>query len=389
MALVVGCASEHGAVAPASSELACEPESLRSMWWSDNGGPFYGGTGEITLNAAGTHVLVEDMFRSVAVRLSDGTRNPTALTTVELTDVAGVRFAAQHMTMDAAGHDDYAGATDVLAVGNTTPLASVAWIVPRDASGYTQVAAHVAQSDDHAVLLESALVFGGTNRGVWLRRLRVSSPTVEQRVDLSSALAPTGNALDVPFTLLVDDAHGVAFVTNAPQAINPRITRVDPASGAIRSSALTVGAPAPIVNQGYLVAPGVMLLDTALSGDGSLVLTTTRDGVLHTLDAATLEDVGMPRTVGVVVANPETYLPTLRSPVAATEHGTFVAEVATDGRIQIVDTVTGRATTLVSASTARDLDGHPVTPRAIHLRFLADGLLVLSDAGIERFRCGS
>lgn len=387
--LFFGCAGEHGTVAPSTGELACAPEQLRSAWSSADGlGTFYGSAGALTLNAAGTHVLVQDLFRSISVRLSDGAESDGTQPTVQLTDVAGVRFAEQAMTTNAQGQSDYAGATQLFVVGDTTPLASIPWIVPRDAAGYTQVVAHVGQTSDRAVLVERAMVFGGTARGVWLRSIDVAS-TSEQRVDLASALEPAGIAFDAPFELLVDEARGVAFVTNGPQESAPQITRVDPASGTVTSTTLVQGAPAPLVGVAAVGEPGTQLLAAALDGDGATLRVTTRDGVLHTLDATTLDEIGPPEPVGVVVANPDTYLPSLRSPVAATPHGTVVASITTDGHVAVEDSVTGARATLVSGATAHDVDGQPTLPHVIHLRFLPDGLLVVSDAGIERFRCGS
>lgn len=387
-ALVSGCASEHSSAVPATGELACEPEALRSAWWSDGAGPFYGGTGEIVLDPSGTHVLIEDTFRATSVRLSDGVRSEGSVPTVELAEVRGIRFATPRMATDAAGRSDYAGATDVLAIGDPTPLATIPWIVPRDADGTTQVVAHVGQTSGRAVLVERAFAFGGAERGTWLRSMDLGDLAAEQRVDLAATVAPVDLSFEAAFTLVVDEGSGVAFVSNAPQTSAPRIVRVDPDTGAIATTTLALGAPAPLLGTPFVGEPGTQLLDVALAGDGTTLYATTRDGRLHVLDATTLEALEGARTVGVVVANEDTYLPSLRSPVAATEHGTFVAEVGSDGRIEIVDARTGAVrTTLASVAHPTDVDGHPTFPRAMHLRFLPDGLLVVSDVGVERFRC--
>jgi hypothetical protein len=288
------------------------------------------------------------------------------------------------MTTDALGRSDSAGLTAVLVIGDATPVASIPWLVAADASGYTEVLAHVGQTSDRATLVERAVVFGGSDRGLWLRSVRVSSPSDEQRVDLSHALEPAGASYESAFAIAVDDARNVVFLSNGPQMAAPRIARVDPATGAIATTSFELGAAAPLVGMAYVGAPGTQLLDVVLSPDGALLYATTRDGVLHTLDAATLDEIGMPRTVGIVVANQETYIPSLRSPVASTAHGTYVASLATDGRVEIVDAITHRVRTmLTSASTTMQ------PPRPMHLRFLSDGLLVLSDSGIERFRCAN
>jgi hypothetical protein len=385
-----GCGTEHDAPTAVTQDLACEPEQLRSVWWSEAGPFFGGGSGEVTLDPSGTHVFIDDMFRSTAVRLSDGTRSAPGTSTLELTDAAGVRVALPRMTTDAQGHNDYAGITDVSAIGTASPLASIPWIVPPDANGYTEVAAHADQTGDRVFLVERAIAYGHADRGLWLRSMSVSTPSDEHRVDLLATLDPSTMVLGPPYTIVVDEPRGIAFVTNTQQASSPRITRIDPVTGQLVTTTLTVGAPAALVGQATIGAPGTQLLDVALSADGRSLLASTRDGVVHTLDASTLEEIGAPLAVGVVVANADSYLPSVRSPVAATVHGVFVATLAADGRVRIVDTRGGAVrTTLTSTSMPRALDGSPAIPRVMQLRFLDDGLLVVSDGGVERYRCGN
>lgn len=391
LTIVAGCAGDHPLVTSATGDLACEPEQLRSAWWSDGRGPFYGGNGEIVLNAAGTHVLLEDMFRSQSIRLADGVRSEAAQLTVELTDVAGVRFAMPRMQTDAEGRSDFAGATDVFAIGTPTPLAGIPWIVPRDASGYTQVAAHVAQAGDHAVLVERAVRFGAADAGVWLRSVRVSSPSDEIRVDLASALTTGTGSYESPFSILVDETHGVVFVTLGRQLdAPPSITRVDLASRAVTTTVLTLDPAAPLLGIAHVGEPGTQLLDVALASDGSVLFVTTRDGRLRVIDAATLAEAGAEVPVGVVVANADTYLPSVRSPVAVSAHDELLAMLDEMGRVVIVDaaTMAPLATLTSQAPLLRDIDLMVERgPRPIALRFLDDGLLVVTDTGAERFAC--
>ncbi len=388
---IAGCAGEHALVVSATGDLACAPAELRSVWWSDGGGPFYGGTGEIVLNADATHLLLEDIFRSTSIRLSDGMRSDGERLTVDLTDAAGIRFAAPRMLTDAEGRNDYAGATDVFAIGTPTPLASVPWIVPRDSSGYTQVVAHVSQTTDRAYLIERATMFGGTDRGIWLRSIPVSSPADETRLDLESALASTAVSFDAPFSILVDEAHDVVFVTVGRQVeVAPSITRIELASGTVVTETLTLDPPAPLLGIAHVGAPGTQLLDVALASDGAELYVTTRDGRLRVLDARTLVEARPGASVGVVVANADTYLPSVRSPVASSVHDELLAMLDDSGRVVIDDAATMRriATLSSSARPVRDIDlGVDRAPRVMALRFVSDGIVVVTDTGIERYRC--
>ncbi len=389
--LVAGCAWDHEpsrSPSPAPSELSCAPEDLEPGWWTEYAGGIYDGEVPVTLNASGTHALVEGAYGAFSVRLADGRTVGGAATAATLDDLAGVRFVEQRRAMDALGRWDFAGATDVLAVGDSAPLAQIPWIVPRDDSGYTQVVGRVGQSMDRALLVERAVLFGGGTRGTWLRSVALGSSHDEWRVDLGRELEPA-EGLDPVFGLLLDEATGVAFVTTGPQSVEPRVTRVDAAAGSVVSRRLVLGSPAPVVGRAVVGEPDTQLLHAALSGDGALLFVTTRDGVLQTLDAGTLEPVEAPRAVGIVVANEDTYIPSLRSPVASTEHGTFVAALASDGHVRIIEASTGATrATLTSVARPVDVEGNPTFPRPMQMRFLLDGLLVVTDAGVERFRCG-
>ena len=379
---MAGCAGEHAAIASAPTDLACAPDALRSAWWSE-GGVIYGGRGELSVVVTSSHLLVADEFRAFTVRLSDGTRSGESMPIGALSDARGVRFATPRMAVDAAGRSDYAGSTDVLSIGMDAPLANVPWIVPRRSDGYSVVLGHAGQTDDHVVLLERAVTFGGPDAGLWLRRVRVSSPADEQRVDLAALLEPAPPTYTFPFGILVDETRGIAFVTTAPQAAPAVVVRVDPASGATVRRDVAMGDPAPLHGSPAVGEPTTRLLSTWLEGDGEQLYATTRDGLMHTFDASTLDEIAPPRPVGVVVANEDTYLPSLESPVAATAHGALLAYLDTDGDVVIEDVATGEITRIVSAA--------PVgrtTPRPVFLQFVDDGLLLVDDAGVELLRCG-
>lgn len=383
---LTGCVGAHEASVGATADLACTPAELRSAWWSE-GGPVY--LGDVVLSPSATHLLLDDQFRSASVRLSDGARSDGS--TVELTDVAGVRFASPRMTVDAEGRHDYAGATDIFAVGTATPLVRVPWIIARDGGGYSQVVANVSQTIDRAILVERSIRFGETDGGVWLRAVRFSG-TEETRIDLRAAMPDGAVSFESPFSILVDEARNVVFVATGEQVeAAPSITRIDLADEAVTTVSLDVGETVPFIGLAHVGDPGTQLLDVTLSTDGARLLVTTRDGRLRVLDAATLAVTSDAVTVGVVVANQDTYLPSLRSPVATAAEDGLIAMLDETGRVVIVDAVTmSPVATLDSAAPLTTPDPEHLDdgrPRAMVLRFLDDGLIVVTDRGIERFRC--
>jgi hypothetical protein len=384
---VGGCVGAHEASARATMDLACAPDELRSAWWSE-GGPVY--VGDIVVSPSGTHLLLDDQFRSASVRLSDGARSDGSRPTVELSDVTGVRFASPRMTVDAEGRHDYAGATDVFAVGTATPLVGVPWIVARDGGGYSQVVANVSQTIDRAIIVERSIRFGEPDGGVWLRAVRFSG-TEEARIDLRTATPDRSVSFESPFSIVVDEARDVVFVATGEQVeAAPAITRVDLASEAVTTVHLEVGESAPFIGLAHVGDPGTQLLDVALTSDGARLLVTTRDGRLRMLDAETLA-VSDEASVGVVVANQDTYLPSLRSPVATSAEDGLLAMLDEAGRVVIVDAATmSPVATLDSAAPRTTPDPEHLDDgeaRAMVLRFLDDGLIVVTDRGIERFRC--
>jgi hypothetical protein len=388
--VLAGCASAHSAPVDATADLACAPDRLRSIWWSEGGGPFYGAAGGMVPGPSGTYLLLEDTFRSTSIRLSDGHRSDDARPTIELTEVSGLRVASPRMVVDADGRSDYAGATDILAIGTAAPLVEIPWIVPRDASGYTRVVAHVSQETDRAFLVEQSIRFGDTSGGGrWLRVVPFAAGSAEVRIDLSGVLPLDERSYESPFTLLVDEAHQVVFVIVGRQVdAAPGIARVDLETGDVRAEGITIGDAAPLIGFAHVGEPGTELLDAALSTDGRELLLTTRDGQLQVLDAATLRE-SRHVEVGVAVANQETYLPSLRSPVASSAHDRFLATLDASGHVAILDAVTlAPLGTLSSAApTEPATPEHDGEPRVMMLRFLPDGLVVATDRGIERFRC--
>lgn len=378
----LGCASAHPGLV--SDDLACAPEDLRSVWWSGEGGFF--GQGELLVDGDGSHALVADDFRAASFGLADGVRAEASRSRLDLADVAGLRVAMPRLEVDALGRNDLAGATDVFAIGTEGPLASIPWVVSRAEGGYTTVLARVGQTNDHVTLLERA-TRGAESERVFLRRVRVSEPSDEQRHEITSDVSLGASWGPAPL-FLVDEAREVAFLVHSSEDAGAvEVLRVSLSTGERRAAHITLAEPAAVLGRSLLGAPETAVLDVALSDDGATLFATTRDGRLRELDAESLEEIGAPRASTLVVANPETYLPTLRSPLAISPHGAWLAQLDAEGRVAISPRAGGAAVSLTSVTSVTVTSEGARTPNAMAVRFLPDGLLVVTDAGVERFRC--
>ncbi|MBN8611554.1 MAG: hypothetical protein J0L92_13260 [Deltaproteobacteria bacterium] len=187
--------------------------------------------------------------------------------------------------------------------------------------------------------------------------------------------------------MIVDEQRGVVFVVTGEQTeADASVTRIDIHRDSA-SAWIDIGVAVPFLGHAH-VEPSAAILDVAISNDGSLLLVSGRDGRVRGLDALTLSEVtSMP--VGVLAANGDTYLPSLRSPVAFSAGDAYVAAVLDDGRLAVIETSTWTPVAMLASAAPR----RAVTPpedseaRAMSVRFLSDGLLVVSDRGVERFAC--
>ncbi len=381
---LLGCASAHPSFV--SGDLACAPEDLRSAWWSEGG---FFGQGELLVDADASHVLVADDFRAATLRLADGERAEARASRLDLVDVAGVRIAMPRMRADASGAVDLAGATDVFAIGEDAPLASIPWVMSREGGGYTQVIARVGQTHDRVTLLEHGRSTPEATERVFVRRTRVSDPSDEQRFELTDDVVGLPQFWGTAPWFLVDAAHDVAFVGyDVDEGHAARLVRVDLATGARVITNLSLGEPSVVHGRATIGAPELALVDVTLTSDGATIFATTRDGAIREIDARSLEEIGAPRSTTLVVANPDTYLPTLRSPIATSPRGSWLAQLDAEGHVVVVPRDGGAAVALASAAPEVMHDDGSRGPNAMLVRFLADGLLVITDAGVERFRCG-
>lgn len=379
---LAGCASAQPSFV--ADDLACAPEELRSAWWSDGG---FFGYGDLVLDGDASHVLVADDFRAATLRLVDGERAEARVSRLDLEDVAGLRIAMPRLVPDPSGALDLAGATDVFVIGDEAPIASIPWVVPRSEGAYVTVLSRVGQSSDRVTLLERVSAPTGETERVFLRRVRVSDPSDEQRITLTDVVS-LGESWRPSPSLLVDETREVAYLAySSEDAGTVHVVRAALASGGIADTRIVLDEAAPVLGRATIGAPETALIDAVLTNDGASLLLTTRDGALRELDAETLEEIGAPRASTLVVANPDTYLPTLRSPVAISPRGRWLAQLDREGRVVIAPREGGASITLASeAPVVVESDGS-TGPNAMLLRFLDDGLLVITDAGVERYRC--
>jgi len=378
-----GCANARE-VSHVPGDLACAPTQLRSAWWTE---------GSLQTNRHGSHLIgvtdhgeragIHDLFRRGVLRLRDGHF-------VGLEDggaeTAGLRFTREGSTFDADGRRDLAGATEIMEAGRTEPLRIVPWLVPRDAEHTTGVEAAMTSDMTRAFLLESTSELGATRARMFLRQVDVSEPGRDRSVELGvSERDPFGVA-----SFWVDEAREVAFVAleGPPEDDEVALVRAD-MSGTITRVSLSIRQTDRLLGRAAVGAPETRVLDLAASSDGTTLFVSGRDGLLRVLDAETLEPIGESRSVGVAVANEDSYLPSVRSPIALSARDHWLASLDLEGRVVLTDRATGAvAATLETAAPARapsDWARPERTPMAI--RFLPDGLVVTRDGGTRRFPC--
>lgn len=368
-----------------TDDLACAPGELRSAWWSDT--PLQTnrhGSHLLVVGGEGERAAVYDLFRHGALRLADG--RVSDLETPDATAL-GLRFTRDATTLDAMGRSDLAGATEVLEVGRDAPLRVIPWAVPRDAEHWSGVTSVVSADRARVFLLEHASTLGATDARFFVRRAGIGDGAADRTIDLgTSEPDPFGAA-----ALWVDDARDVAYVTleGAPDDELISLVRVSLEDGALVRTSLAIPETDRLLGRPAVGAPPARVLDVAPTHDGAHVLVTGRDGLLRVLDAQTLEPAADASPVGVAVANEDTYLPSLRSPIALSAGDHWLASLDLEGHVVLVDRRDGHvAARLGSAAPAlppSDWSRTEHTPIAI--RFLPDGLLVASDGGVERFRC--
>jgi hypothetical protein len=167
------------------------------------------------------------------------------------------------------------------------------------------------------------------------------------------------------------------------------IARIDFARGEVTTSE-PVGDALAEIHGGPAAAgdPALQIVGHALSEDGEELLLVGRDGLLRRIDTTTLEEIAPPIDAAIFVANPDSYLPSLESPVAISPARALVAHVDTDSAIVVRDAETGAIGARLEMPFDRAAPHHLGAPALMALRFLPDGILVVGASGVARFACG-
>ena len=166
------------------------------------------------------------------------------------------------------------------------------------------------------------------------------------------------------------------------------VTRVSFEDNAVVASGdLFDGSLAELIGAAYIGPPDVPVIGAALSPDGGTLAVVTRDGYLRSIDAATLEADGAPMKVGLAVANGNTYMPTIESPLAFSPDAKYLAFLATDGRVSVLERETGEVLVALDGP----FEGEPSlgswsnAPMAI--AFAPSAITVGFEGGLARWAC--
>jgi len=158
---------------------------------------------------------------------------------------------------------------------------------------------------------------------------------------------------------------------------------VDLATGELRGRTLETGDPVAEP----LWPAGTAIASAARSPDGATLAVVTMDGRLRLLTTDSLEVVDE-RPAGVFVANQDSYLPSVASPVAFHPGGEHLAHVDPEGNVSVIRLEDGRVVQSIvppfdPPAEERTWPAHPRVP--MELRFVRDGLLGSFEGGVVRW----
>lgn len=376
-----GCYASGEAPPPAlaAGDLACPPSEL-ALAWSHAGAPLDGSFHPVSLELApGDALLVRRSAyaRGDALRASDGARI-ASLVSAPHTDAAWSRTVET---------DEATRVVTVREIRSGAVLASIAGAALGE-GWYGRTVAQLDESGSRVLVLDCDQ--RGEEVRTSLRRVDLATSS-EQRVEL-----PMGCADAWPGRLALRELGADAVLIAGARPAGPtwgphgpvpanELVRVDLASGEVTRVAAVSAERAALDPSGPDLP--FEILDVALSEDRGTIAITGRDGWLRRFDARTLAELGTPIEVGVHVANPISYLPSIESPLAISRGGAWLAHLDREGAIVIRDASSAIAVRLESPFSGTDESpfGPPAT---MALRFADDGLVLASSAGVARFACG-
>lgn len=369
-------------VTPATEELACAPSELALAWSrEDPAGGIYA-PARISVAPGGALFATRSYFGGTVARAGDGSL---------LAHLAvGAFDGAWSRTVEVDAETNVATVRDLASGSVLATIAPTA--LPEGWYARSQPA--ISGDGSTAFVIECAEAPATSERSATLIAHRIGG--AEQRVPLPVRCVDSWRGV----TSLVSSTDGSWVVLAGifepgmldPDGMHPpahSIVRVDLASGAVLVA--TPGDPTrvgTIDGTAYIPPEPAGVLDIQLSDDAETIAVATRDGFGRRLDADTLEPIGAPFAVTLAIANHDTYMPSVESPLAISSRGSFVAHVG-EGRSLVVRDSSGTALATVALPFA-DLDGDGLdrggAPMAI--RFVHDGFVVATDRGAVRYACG-
>ncbi|UJR84783.1 hypothetical protein [Sandaracinus amylolyticus] len=368
------------APAPAPSvslDLACAPGALDVAWVSDDP-PLHGSFHPVSLDVAPGDALLmrRSDFGHDVLRMRDG--SAIALTNAPPTDAAWARA----IEVDPTTREVIVRELATGAVVHTIPSGAA----PREA-WWGETTARLSDDGARAVVLDCDQ--SGDRTRAHLRGIELATGAI---VDVTLPFAcsepwPRHTELRViaggTAALVIGmRAHGPSWVGEVRTPGNA-IARVDLTRGGV-STVIAVGDARPSLD----LELAFDVLGTAISDDERVLAVTGRDGLLRRFDTTTLGMIGEPIEVGMDIANPITYLPSIESPVALSPTGAWLAHVDAEGAIVVRDAASGEvATRLALPFEAREDVAALGPPVAMALRFVDDGLVVAASSGVARFGC--
>jgi hypothetical protein len=364
-------------------ELACDPEEIELAWVDEEAEQTYGGVSLALDPRLGLIARRDRSFGGELRRAQDG----LALGRVS---PGGALDAAWARTVIVD-----AGAREAI-VRDTSTGARVAVVAASalDEGWFGGLDAQLS-ADGSRVLLLECLRSPSTEAGrAIVRSVDVADPSSEVRVELEhvcglewvwpSRLLP----LATRDAVLVAGLRrpGPSFEGGEP-APAPGVALVDLDARIAREVDVGVGEAIEPRGGSLSTAYTGTLLSAALSPDERELAIAGWDGRLHRLDTATLAPIAEPFDVGVAIANPETFLPSVESPIA--HAGRWLAHADGEGRIVLRDVASGRTARtfeLPFDASAPSFEGDRSAAMAI--TFTSDGFVVAWSSAMARYACG-
>lgn len=367
---------------PVVGDLACPPSELALAWAREDGTAAFFHPVSLDVAPGDALFLVRSDFGSAAVRARDGEHVVIAR--------GGPLDAAWSRSVEV---DPGTREVRVRAVATGEVLATLA-AAPAGEGFYGTTRATLTDDGARALVLECDRSGAGDASRTLLRELTIATGA-EVRVELPLACSASWSSPSAIVPLPGERAAIVASLrapgpewTDEGAAPARSIARVDFASGAVVIAEPISDVLAEVHGRPAIGGISFDVLAVAAGGDARALALVGRDGLLRRLDARTLAPIAEPIEVAIHVANPDSYLPSLESPLALSVGGALLAHVDAEGAIVVRDAATGAIGARLEMPFDREAPRSLGPPALMALRFVDDGLIVAGSSGTARFACG-